>query len=72
MQAYQKGQELVERGHRILIRCIPSHSGVGGNEKADKAVKEAALVRRVRTAKWTRLTHVRRQITEEKHFQIRT
>ncbi len=67
LQIYQKAQELVERGHSILIRWIPGHSGVEGKERADKAAKEAALGRRVRKAKWTSLTHVRRQITDEKH-----
>ena len=71
LQMYQKAQELVERGHSIFIRWIPGHSGVEGNERADKAAKEAALGRRVRTAKWTSLTQVRRQITEEKQSQIR-
>ena len=72
LQIYQKAQELVERGHSIFIRWIPGHSGVEGNERADKAAREAALGRRVRTAKWTSLTHVRRQITEEKQSQVRT
>ena len=35
LQIYQKAQELVERGHSILIRWIPGHSGVEGNERAD-------------------------------------
>ena len=72
MQIYQKPQELTERGHSIFIRWIPDHSGVEGNERADKAAREAALGRRVHTAKWTSLTHVRRQITEEKQSQVRT
>ena len=71
MQIYQKSQGLVERGHSIFIRWIPGHSGVEGNERADRAAKEAALGRRVRIAKWTSLTHVRRSITEEKQSQIR-
>ncbi len=37
---------------------------------ADKAGKEAALGRRVRTAKWTSLTHIKWQITDEKKSQI--
>ena len=49
---------------------IPGYSGVEGNERADKAAREAALGKRVRTAKWTSLTHVRRRITQEKRSQI--
>ena len=42
-----------------------TYLGVQGNEKADKAAKEAA---RVRT---TSLTHIKQQICEEKELQIR-
>ena len=61
---------IVEMGHSVLIRWVPSHNNVEGNERADKAAKKAALGRRVRTAKWTSLTHIKRQITDEKKSQI--
>ena len=60
----------MERGQSVFIRWVPGHIAVEGNERADKAAKEAALGRRVRTAKWTSLTHVKRQITDEKKSQI--
>lgn len=70
MQIYQKAKKLVQKGHSISIRWVPGHSGIEGNERADKAAKEAAMRVRVRTAKWTSLTHVKRQIKEEKKLQI--
>ena len=42
----------------------------GENERADKAAKEVARNERIRTAKWTSLTHIKRQIKEEKKLQI--
>ena len=70
LQIYQKAQKLVEQGHSISVAWVPGHSGVEGNERADKAAKEAASGRKVRTAKWTSLTHIKRKITEEKKLQI--
>ena len=58
--------------------CGPTHlfnksfRGIEGNEKADLAAKEAAGRERVRTAKWTSLTHLRRRISEEKKAQVLT
>ena len=70
LQIYQKAEKLVQQGHSIFVRWVPSHSGIEGNEKADKAAKEAARGEKVQTAKWTSLTHVKRQIKEEKKLQI--
>ncbi len=50
---------------------VPSHCKVEGNERADRAAKEAAGGERIRTAKWTSLTHLKRQITNEKKAQLR-
>lgn len=72
MQIYQKAKKLVQQGHDISVRWVPGHSGVEGNEKADKATKEATIGERVRTTKCTSLTHVKRQITEKKMLHIST
>lgn len=70
MQIYQKAKELVQQGHSISVRWVPGHSGIEGNERTDKAAKEAAMKVRVRTAKWTSLTHVKRKIKEEKSYRL--
>ena len=69
-QIYRKVEQLIRQRHEISVCWVPSHSNVEGNEKADTAAKEAAGGERIRTAKWTSLTHLRRQITEEKKAQL--
>ena len=71
-QIYQKTEWQVQQGYDISIRWIPGHSKIEGNEKADRAAKEAAGKGKVRTARWTSLAHVKCQITKEKKLQIHT
>ena len=70
-QIYQKVEQLIQQGHEISVRWVPGHSKVEGNEMADKAAREAAGGERIQTARWTSLTHLRRQLTEEKSSQLR-
>lgn len=70
LQFYQKTRKLVQNGHDISVRWVPGHGSVEGNERAGKAAKEVATGERVRTAKWTSLTHIKQQITEAKKLQI--
>ncbi len=41
------------------------------NEKANQTTNEAAREGRIQTARWTSLTHLKRQITKEKKAQFR-
>ena len=68
---YQKAKQLIGQRHEISVCWVPSHCNVEGNDKADKAAKEAAGGEKIRTAKWTSLTHLKRRITEEKKAQLR-
>ena len=68
---YQKVEQLIRQRHGIVVCWVPSHCKVEGNERADRAAKEAAGEERIRTAKWTSLTHLKRRITEEKRAQLR-
>ena len=70
-QIYRKVEHLTRQTHEISISWVPSHCNVEGNENADKAAKKAAGGERIRTAKWTSLTHLKRRITEEKKSQLR-
>lgn len=70
IQIYQKADQLIKQGHSISVCWVPGHNGLEGNERADKAAKEAATGERIRTAKWTSLTHIKLRITDEKKAQI--
>ncbi len=62
LQVYQKTERLVQQGHNISIRWISAHNKIEGNERADRAAKEAASEGKVRTARWTSLAHVKRKL----------
>lgn len=70
LQVYQKTQKLVKQGHSVSIRWVLVHGTVERNERVDKAIKKATLGKRVYTAKWTSLTHIKQRIIEEKNPQI--
>ena len=70
-QIYQKLDQLIQQRHEILVCWVPSHCKVEKNEKADQAAKKAARGKRIQTARWTSLTHLKRQITKEKKAQLR-
>lgn len=54
----------------MVVRLIPSHSRIEGNERADKAAKEAATDGRTQTARWSSLSHIKRKITEARNSEI--
>lgn len=69
-QVYQKVEQLVQQRHKISVYWVPSHCGIEGNERADIAAKEAAGGGKIRTAKWTSLTHLKRRIAGKKKAQL--
>ncbi len=71
-QIYQKVERLIQQGHEISLRWVPSHSKVEGNEMVDKAAKEAAEGARIQTVRWTSQNHLKSQITEAKKSQLWT
>ena len=62
--------ELHERGNTLSVRWTPSHSGVEGNEQADRAAKAAAEDRQGTLdpafIAETSLSHLRRVTTERR------
>ncbi len=50
-QIYRKVEQLIQRGHEISVCWVPSHCQIEGNERADKAAREAAGGERIQTAR---------------------
>ncbi len=69
-QIFRLAKQLYNRGGEVIVRWIPSHKGIEGNERADNAAKEAAANGRSQTARWSSLTHVNQKINEAKQSEI--
>jgi ribonuclease HI len=64
LQIYRRALELQRKHHPVTLRWVPGHANIEGNERADKAAKEAASGLGRRTARWSSLAHVRRSVTQ--------
>lgn len=70
IQIFKRAKQLHTHGGELVVRWIPGHSGIEGNEQADKAAKEAATDGRIQTARWSSLSHIKRKITEARNSEI--
>ena len=70
IQILKRAKQPYIHGGELVVRWIPSHSGIEGNERADKAAKEAATDGRIQTARWSSLSHIKRKITEARNSEI--
>ena len=54
--------ELKCKGYKVTLRWIPSYKKIEENEQADKAAKQVAMNGRVKTERWSLLSHIRTKI----------
>ena len=65
VRAIEVAEHTVQRGNSITIRWTPAHRGVEGNERADRAAREAAELPPLRTTRnRSSLAYLRRGTTE--------
>ncbi len=48
----------------MTLKWTPSRGKIKGNKQADKAAKQAAMTKKVRTEKWSSLSHVFTKVKE--------
>lgn len=70
--AYQRAKELTTNGHSVILRWIPGHSKVEGNEKADIAAKGAAERGGLETNCWSSLTHPKTELKRTRLAELST
>lgn len=59
---YQRVKELITNRHSVILRWVPGHSRVGGDERADSAAKDAPYRGGKETDFWSPLTHVKAEL----------
>lgn len=69
-QITKQARQLQNNGGEVIVRWIASHSGIEGNERADKTAKEAGADSRTQAIRWSTLNHIKQKIIEAKNLEI--
>lgn len=69
-QIYQRVERFIQQRYEISLRLVSSHSKIEGNEMIDKITKKTAQGQRFQIVRLTSLTHLKKQITKAKKFQL--
>ena len=65
VQIYQKLEQMGQQKHEILLCWVPNYCNIEGNKKVELAAKEVTGEKRIRTAEWTSLAHIKIRIIKE-------
>ena len=68
---YQRAaEELITNGHSVILRWVPGHYKVEGNERTDLATKRAAERGGLETDCWSSLTHIKTELKRTKLAEL--
>ena len=59
---YQNAHVIKNAGHTVVLRWVPGHSEIPGNEKADAAAKDIAQKGGKETDHWSSLTYINAEL----------
>ena len=67
---YRNAHEIRNGGHTLVLRWVPSHSKISGNEKADAAAKDVAYKGGRETDHWSSLTHIKAELQKTRSAEL--
>lgn len=69
---YQQANNLQTNGHSVILRWVPGHLDIEGNERADSAAKSAAHRGGKETDCWSSLAHVKAELKKTRSADLST
>ena len=67
---YRKARTLQENGHPIVLRWVPGHSGLIGNEKANLAVRNRAQRGGKQAERWSSLAYIKMNLIHARSTEL--
>src|SRR5580658_2149529 len=67
-----RAQKLINKGIEVILQWVPSHIGIEGNERADKAAKEiVGKSIRPETERYSSFSYITRKIKAQKQAETK-
>ena len=67
---YQNAHVIKNAGNTVVLRWVPGHSEIPGNEKADAAAKDIAHKGGRETDHWSSLTHIKSELQKARSAEL--
>ena len=69
-QIYHKAKKLQSKGHSVVFRWVPGHTGLVGNEKADLAARNKAERGGKQAERWSSLAHIKKNLAQARSTEL--